>query len=117
MAVGPDTLPTLHPVAGFKIGIASAGIKKPGRRDIVVMEFPKSASVAGVFTKNAFCAAPVHLAKANMATGSVRYLVTNTGNANAGTGEQGMADAKAVCAELAARAGVAETQVMPYSTG
>lgn len=117
MAVGPDTLPTLHPVAGFKIGIASAGIKKPGRRDIVVMEFPESASVAGVFTKNAFCAAPVHLAKANMATGSVRYLVTNTGNANAGTGEQGMADANAVCAELAARAGVAETQVMPYSTG
>jgi glutamate N-acetyltransferase/amino-acid N-acetyltransferase len=117
MAVGPDTLPTLHPVAGFKIGIASAGIKKPGRRDIVVMEFPESASVAGVFTKNAFCAAPVHLAKANMATGKVRYLVTNTGNANAGTGEQGMVDAKSVCAELAQRAGVSDTQVMPYSTG
>ncbi|QJD71235.1 bifunctional glutamate N-acetyltransferase/amino-acid acetyltransferase ArgJ [Marinobacterium sp. LSUCC0821] len=117
MAVGPDTLPTLHPVAGFKIGIASAGIKRPGRRDIVVMEIPEGASVAGVFTKNQFCAAPVHLAKANMAKGGVRYLLTNTGNANAGTGEQGMADAIETTQELAKRAGVSAEQIMPYSTG
>ena len=117
MAVGPDTLPTLHPVAGFKIGIASAGIKRPGRRDIVVMEIPEGASVAGVFTKNQFCAAPVHLAKANMAKAGVRYLLTNTGNANAGTGEQGMADAIETTQELAKRAGVSAEQIMPYSTG
>ena len=117
MAVGPDTLPTLHPVAGFKIGIASAGIKRPGRRDIVVMEIPEGASVAGVFTKNQFCAAPVHLAKANMAKAGVRYLLTNTGNANAGTGEQGMADAIETTQELAKRAGVSADQIMPYSTG
>ena len=115
MAVGPDTLPTLHPVAGFKIGIASAGIKRPGRRDIVVMEIPEGASVAGVFTKNQFCAAPVDLAKANMAKGCVRYLLTNTGNANAGTGEQGMADAIETTQELAKRAGVSAEQIMPYS--
>ena len=117
MAVGPDTLPTLHPVSGFKIGIASAGIKTPGRRDIVVMQIPENASVAGVFTKNAFCAAPVHLAKAHMGSGRVRYLLTNTGNANAGTGEQGMLDANASCQALADKAGVTLNQVMPFSTG
>ena len=117
MAVGPDTLPTLHPVPGFKIGIASAGIKTPGRRDLVVMEIPEQASVAGVFTKNAFCAAPVHLAKAHMATHQVRYLLTNTGNANAGTGEQGMLDAQTCCQALADRTGVSLNQVMPFSTG
>jgi glutamate N-acetyltransferase/amino-acid N-acetyltransferase len=81
------------------------------------MEIPEGASVAGVFTKNQFCAAPVHLAKANMAKSGVRYLLTNTGNANAGTGEQGMADAMETTQELAKRAGVSADQIMPYSTG
>ena len=86
MAVGLGPLPTLHPVAGFELGIASAGIKRPGRKDVVVMRCAEGSTVAGVFTLNAFCAAPVILAK-QRAQGAVRYLLTNTGNANAGTGE------------------------------
>ncbi|NVK00012.1 MAG: bifunctional ornithine acetyltransferase/N-acetylglutamate synthase, partial [Oceanospirillaceae bacterium] len=117
MAVGPDTLPTLLPIAGFKIGIASAGIKRAGRKDIVVMEVAEGSSVAAVFTKNAFCAAPVTLCKKHLGQGSVRYLLTNTGNANAGTGKQGMADAITCCNEMASRTGVSAEQVMPFSTG
>ena len=88
MAVGLGPLPTLHPVPGFELGIASAGIKRPGRKDVVVMRCAEGSSVAGVFTLNAFCAAPVILAKQRV-QGSVRYLLTNTGNANAGTGAPG----------------------------
>lgn len=117
MAVGPDTLPTLLPVPGFKIGISSAGIKRPGRRDIVVMELTEGSSVAGVFTLNAFCAAPVTLSKQHLSQGPVRYLLTNTGNANAGTGEQGMKDAIQCCHELASRVNVTAGQIMPFSTG
>lgn len=117
MAVGPDTLPTLLPISGFKIGIASAGIKRPGRRDIVVMELAEGASVAAVFTLNAFCAAPVTLSKQHLSQGPVRYLLTNTGNANAGTGEQGMKDAIQCCHELANRVDVSAGQIMPFSTG
>jgi len=117
MAVGPDTLPELLPIKGFKIGIASAGIKRPGRRDIVVMELAEGSTVAGVFTKNAFCAAPVTLCKRHLAGGALRYLLTNTGNANAGTGKQGMADAITTCNELASRVGVSAEQIMPFSTG
>nr|GFA07234.1 protein translocase subunit SECA, chloroplastic [Tanacetum cinerariifolium] len=83
MAVGLGPLPTLHPVPGFELGIASAGIKRPGRKDVVVMRCAEGSSVAGVFTLNAFCAAPVILAKQRV-QGTVRYLLTNTGNANAG---------------------------------
>ncbi|NWD86437.1 bifunctional ornithine acetyltransferase/N-acetylglutamate synthase, partial [Pseudomonas sp. K5002] len=83
MAVGLGPLPTLHPVAGFELGIASAGIKRPGRKDVVVMRCAEGSTVAGVFTLNAFCAAPVILAKQRV-EGPVRYLLTNTGNANAG---------------------------------
>ena len=117
MAVGPDTLPTLLPIPGFKIGISSAGIKRPGRRDIVVMELAEGSSVAGVFTLNAFCAAPVTLSKQHLSQGPVRYLLTNTGNANAGTGEQGMKDAIQCCHELASRVNVSAGQIMPFSTG
>lgn len=85
MAVGLGPLPTLHPVPGFELGIASAGIKRPGRKDVVVMRCAEGSSVAGVFTLNAFCAAPVILSKQRV-QGTVRYLLTNTGNANAGTG-------------------------------
>jgi glutamate N-acetyltransferase / amino-acid N-acetyltransferase len=117
MAVGPGELPVLHAVDGVRIGIASAGIKKPGRKDVVVFELCEGATVAGVFTKNAFCAAPVTLAKAHLAASAPRYLLINTGNANAGTGAEGMADALRCCAELAVLAGVADNQVLPFSTG
>ncbi|MFP6399821.1 bifunctional glutamate N-acetyltransferase/amino-acid acetyltransferase ArgJ [Pseudomonas aeruginosa] len=130
MAVGLGPLSTLHPVPGFELGIASAGIKRPGRKDVVVMRCAEGSSVAGVFTLNAFCAAPVTLAKQRF-LGEVRYLLTNTGNANAGTGGGGGGGAgrppapppppppaaAQTCAKLAELAGVAETSVLPYSTG
>ena len=116
MAVGLGPLSTLHPVPGFELGIASAGIKRPGRKDVVVMRCAEGSSVAGVFTLNAFCAAPVILAKKRV-LGSVRYLLTNTGNANAGTGEPGLRDATRTCAALAQLAGVDEQAVLPFSTG
>lgn len=116
MAVGLGPLPTLHPVPGFELGIASAGIKRPGRKDVVVMRCAEGSSVAGVFTLNAFCAAPVILAKQRV-QGTVRYLLTNTGNANAGTGEPGLAAAERTCAKLAGITGVQANAVLPFSTG
>lgn len=117
MAVGSGKLPELHPVAGFKLGIASAGIKKPGRLDLVVMEVAAGSAVAAVFTTNAFCAAPVQLAKQHLAATAPRYLVTNTGNANAGTGDSGLSNARRTCAELAQLAGIEASAVLPFSTG
>ncbi len=116
MAVGLGPLPVLHPVPGFELGIASAGIKRPGRKDVVVMRCAEGSTVAGVFTLNAFCAAPVILAK-QRAQGAVRYLLTNTGNANAGTGEPGMQAAARSCASLAKLVGCDENAVLPFSTG
>ncbi|MNF31941.1 Arginine biosynthesis bifunctional protein ArgJ [compost metagenome] len=116
MAVGLGPLSTLHPVPGFELGIASAGIKRPGRKDVVVMRCAEGSSVAGVFTLNAFCAAPVILARKRV-LGSVRYLLTNTGNANAGTGEPGLQNAVRSCASLAQLADVDESAVLPFSTG
>lgn len=116
MAVGLGPLSTLHPVPGFELGIASAGIKRPGRKDVVVMRCAEGSSIAGVFTLNAFCAAPVILAKKRV-QGSVRYLLTNTGNANAGTGEPGLQNAQRTCAALAQLTGVDESAVLPFSTG
>ncbi|HSX87969.1 MAG TPA: bifunctional glutamate N-acetyltransferase/amino-acid acetyltransferase ArgJ [Pseudomonas sp.] len=116
MAVGLGPLSTLHPVPGFELGIASAGIKRPGRKDVVVMRCAEGSSVAGVFTLNAFCAAPVILAKKRV-LGNVRYLLTNTGNANAGTGEPGLQNAMRTCAALARLADVDDSAVLPFSTG
>ncbi|HLD64473.1 MAG TPA: bifunctional glutamate N-acetyltransferase/amino-acid acetyltransferase ArgJ [Pseudomonas sp.] len=116
MPVGLGPLPTLHPVPGFELGIASAGIKRPGRKDVVVMRCAEGSRVAGVTTTNAFCAAPVILTRERL-QGEVRYLLTNTGNANAGTGEPGLLNARRACASLAALAGVAEGAVLPFSTG
>ena len=116
MAVGLGPLSTLHPVPGFELGIASAGIKRPGRKDVVVMRCAEGSNVAGVFTLNAFCAAPVILAKKRV-LGSVRYLLTNTGNANAGTGEPGLQNAMRTCAALAQLTAVDEGAVLPFSTG
>lgn len=117
MAVGPDTLPKLHPVAGFRLGIASAGIKTTGRKDVVVMEVSEGASVAGVYTQNAFCAAPVQVAKRHQAEASARYLLVNTGNANAGTGEQGLRDSVSSCKALASLVDLPVNTVLPFSTG
>jgi glutamate N-acetyltransferase/amino-acid N-acetyltransferase len=111
----------LKPVAGIEIGYAQAGIKKPNRKDVLVMKLAEGATVAGVFTKNRFCAAPVQVSKANLAAVSggkpIRALVVNTGNANAGTGEPGLANAQATCAEVARLLGLDAQQVLPFSTG
>lgn len=116
MAVGLGDLPVLHPVAGFELGIASAGIKKPGRRDVVVMRCAEGSSVAGIYTQNAFCAAPVLLCKQRMQF-SPRYMVTNTGNANAATGDLGLQAANVVCQSLADLVGCPIEQILPFSTG
>ena len=117
MATGSSEFAQMHQVAGFKLGTTSAGIKIPGRPDLVVMEIAQGSSVAGLFTKNAFCAAPVHVARQHLSSVSPRYMLTNTGNANAGTGESGMADALHSCEVLAEAAGVNSNQVLPFSTG
>ncbi len=118
MAVGAEKSLKLNPVKGFRLGIASAGIKKPGRRDLVVMQIAEGSSVASVFTRNQFCAAPVVLAKQHLATQSQpRYFLVNTGNANAGTGQQGLQDAKRCCEALAAKTQISVESVLPYSTG
>ena len=117
MAVGEDVLPALHPIVGLRLGTASAGVKKPGRRDLVVIELAPGATSAGLFTRNAFCAAPVQVARNHLAQTAPRYWVINTGNANAGMGPDGLVRAEAVCAALAAHTGVATTQVLPFSTG
>jgi len=110
-------LPEMHPVSGFKLGTACAGIKLADHKDIVIMSFPASANVAGVFTQNAFCAAPVHIAKAHLCEGQSQYFVINTGNANAGTGDQGMIDALKTCEQLAKITGTGEKSILPFSTG
>ncbi len=112
----------LKPVNGLRLGHAEAGIKRPGRKDVLVIELPAGSSVAGVFTKNRFCAAPVqicreHLAATNKAGLEVRALVVNTGNANAGTGEPGYQNAIKTCDELAKLMGLKREQVLPFSTG
>ena len=117
MAVGLSALPSLLSVPGVRVGTACAGIKKPGRRDLVVIELGEGATCAGVFTLNAFCAAPVVLAKRYLKQQAPRYLLINTGNANAGTGDQGLNDALACCQALAASVGVKPEQVLPFSTG
>ncbi|WP_303291493.1 bifunctional glutamate N-acetyltransferase/amino-acid acetyltransferase ArgJ [Marinobacter sp. SS5-14b] len=117
MAVGPGALPEFFPVTGVKIGIASAGIKKPGRKDVVVFELAPESRVAGIFTRNQFCAAPVVLSRRHLAEASPRYLLINTGNANAGTGERGLVDAERCCTALAEKAGVTVSSVLPFSTG
>ena len=110
----------LFPVPGLRIGTAMAGIRKANRRDLVVFLLDEGSAVAGVFTKNRFCAAPVQLCQAHLAgegAARVRALVVNTGNANAGTGADGLARAARTCEALATHVGVAASQVLPFSTG
>jgi len=116
MAVGQCSFPIMHPVSGITLGTANAGIKQTVRDDILVIQMVEHSTCAAVFTQNAFCAAPVHVAKANLAH-APRWLLINSGNANAGTGEQGMQDALATCADLAEVVDGAANQVLPFSTG
>ena len=116
--LAPPNSDQLLPVQGVELGIAEAGIKKANRKDLLVMRLNAAARVAGVFTQNRFCAAPVTLCKQHLATGKgIRALVVNTGNANAGTGEDGMGRARRTCAEVAKLLGCGEEQVLPFSTG
>jgi glutamate N-acetyltransferase/amino-acid N-acetyltransferase len=108
----------LIPVPGLQLGYAQAGIKKPGRKELLVLKLAPSATVAGVFTTNRFCAAPVQVSKDHLAgTQPIVALVVNTGNANAGTGEAGLANAHATCVALAKLLGCAANQILPFSTG
>lgn len=109
---------TLFPIAGLRIGVAEAGIRKLGRKDLCVMLLDEGASVAGVFTTNRFCAAPVVLCREHLNVGQeIRALLINTGNANAGTGSDGRARALATCEALSNKLGIATQQVLPFSTG
>jgi glutamate N-acetyltransferase/amino-acid N-acetyltransferase len=110
-------LPELYPVPGFRLGTTSAGIKQPGRPDLVVMVLAGQSSCAAVFTRNAFCAAPVVVARKHIEQSSPACLLVNTGNANAGTGAAGIRDAEQCCAALANRMGCAPAAVLPFSTG
>lgn len=108
----------LHPVAGVRIGVTEAGVRKANRKDLTVFLLDEGASVAGVFTQNRFCAAPVQVSREHLAAGQgIRAMVINTGNANAGTGTAGLANARATCAALAQALGVAPEQILPFSTG
>jgi glutamate N-acetyltransferase/amino-acid N-acetyltransferase len=109
---------SLLPIAGVQIGVTEAGVRKLGRKDLTVFLLDEGNSVAGVFTSNRFCAAPVHLCRTHLASNAgVRALVINTGNANAGTGADGMLRSRNVCEALANRLGLQPTQVLPFSTG
>ena len=113
----PDVA-SLHPIAGLRIGVTEAGIRKVDRKDLTVMLLDANASVSGVFTSNRFCAAPVQVCREHLqAHQGIRALVINTGNANAGTGADGLARARRSCVALAQHLGVAPEQVLPYSTG
>ena len=109
---------SLFAVPGVEIGITMAGVRKANRRDLTVVTIAAGATVAGVFTANRFCAAPVQLCRTHLAaTSSPRAIVINTGNANAGTGEDGLARARATCAALAGLLKITPEQVLPFSTG
>ena len=108
----------LFPIEGVKIGVTEAGVRKPGRKDLTVMLIEPGASVSGVFTTNRFCAAPVQICRDHLAGGSeIRAILINTGNANAGTGADGLARANATCVALATQLGITANQVLPFSTG
>jgi glutamate N-acetyltransferase/amino-acid N-acetyltransferase len=110
-------LPELHPVAGFRLGTTAAGISKAGRSDLVVMALAPGSCCAAVFTRNAFCAAPVTVAREHLQQGAPALLLVNTGNANAGTGAAGIQDALQCCVALAEHAGCDASAVLPFSTG
>jgi glutamate N-acetyltransferase/amino-acid N-acetyltransferase len=112
----PPDPASLHPVPGVELGIAMAGVKKPGRRDLLVIRLAPGTAVAGVFTRNRFCAAPVVLSRKHLKN-RVRALIVNTGNANAGTGKDGLARALSVCTALSATLNCRPREILPFSTG
>jgi glutamate N-acetyltransferase / amino-acid N-acetyltransferase len=107
----------LRPIPGVRIGVTEAGIRKADRKDLTVVLLDEGASVAGVFTQNRFCAAPVQVCREHLVAGGIRALVINTGNANAGTGADGLARARATCAALASQLHVQPHRILPFSTG
>ncbi len=114
----PPVAADLHAVPGVRLGVAAAGVRKPNRKDLVVMAINAGAAVAGVFTRNRVCAAPVQVCREHLAANSgVRAIVVNTGNANAGTGADGLARAHRTCADLALLMDLRPEQVLPFSTG
>ncbi len=117
MAVGLSA--KIHPVsvAGVRLGSASLGVRSDPRDDLTVIELAAASRVAAVFTRNAFCAAPVVVAREHLGRQAPRYLLINAGNANAGTGQQGLADARRCCQAVAERSGCSADQVLPFSTG
>ena len=128
--LAPPTAAQLHSVQGLRIGVAQAGIKKPGRKDLTVVLIDEGASVGGVFTQNRFCAAPVQICRQHLAatqansnekplgvSQGIRALLINTGNANAGTGEEGLQRANETCEALAKALSIKAKQVLPFSTG
>ncbi|WP_333843263.1 bifunctional glutamate N-acetyltransferase/amino-acid acetyltransferase ArgJ [Limnohabitans sp.] len=116
--LNPPSLADLHPIAGVRIGVTQAGIRKAGRKDLTVVLIDEGASVSGVFTQNRFCAAPVQICRAHLNAGpGIRAMVINTGNANAGTGEEGLKRAQQTCVALADALHISPHQVLPFSTG
>jgi len=112
----PPDPASLHPVPGVELGVAMAGVRKASRKDLLVMRLAPGTAVAGVFTQNRFCAAPVIVAKKHLRN-DVQALVVNTGNANAGTGDEGVRRALQVCEALASHLGCEPDQILPFSTG
>jgi glutamate N-acetyltransferase/amino-acid N-acetyltransferase len=117
MAVGDLQMPVMQPVKGVRIGIAESYIRYKNRRDLVVFELAEGSTTAAVFTQNSFCAAPVLVAREHLKQINPRYLVINTGNANAGTGTQGLKNSQVTCAALAELTHTVASQVLPFSTG
>src|SRR5262249_40676416 len=108
---------SLLPIKGVRLGVAEAGIRKANRKDLLLLSLSPGSRVAGVFTRNRFCAAPVTIAKSHLQNGNIRALLVNTGCANAGTGEDGMKRAVQTCEDTAVALGCEPAQVLPFSTG
>ena len=114
----PPDVSQLFPIAGVRIGVTEAGVRKANRKDLTVVLMDEGASVSGVFTQNRFCAAPVQLCREHLASkASIRAMLINTGNANAGTGQDGLARARSTCVALGKLLGVSSAAILPFSTG
>lgn len=117
MAVNYTPASHVLPVEGVRLSAVAAGIRYQDREDLLLIEIAEGSSVAGVFTQNRFCAAPVLICRDHLKQQTPRFLVINSGNANAGTGEQGLANAREVCNSLSGLTGLSNEQILPFSTG